>query len=237
MATIKNTRDYNIFKLIKGNRVPKEKDITSLTEQIKKSGVVDPICVNEKMQIIDGQHRVQACKRLDLPVPYYVVEGANMDTVHAVNSHRKNWTNTTYAESYCALGKEDYVIYTQFRQKHKMTHEAAMLLLTGSFTGMKEDTKFAKGEMKVVNLKKATDIAEKIEKLSQFYKGYQRRSFIFAFFHLYRTEGFDYNRLFHKMAYLSRKMVDCPNTKMYVDLLQEIYNYKVDKKNKVSFNY
>lgn len=235
MATIKSTRDYNIFKLIKGNRIPKEKDIVTLTERIKVSGIVDPICVNEKMQVIDGQHRLEACKRLNIPISYYVNEGADMSTVHAVNSQRKNWTNTNYAESYCALGKEDYKIYSEFREKYKITHEAAMVMLTGQYTDTKIDSKFAKGEMKIVNLKKATDIAEKLMKLGEFYKGYLRRSFIFAFVHCYRTEGFDYSRLHHKMAQLSRKMVDCPNTKMYIELLEEVYNWKADKKNKLSF--
>lgn len=232
---IKETRDYNIFKLIKGNRTPKEKDVVSLLELIKSSNVVDPICVNEKMEIIDGQHRLLVCKRLGIVIPYYISPGANMATVHAVNSHRKNWSSGTYAESYCSLGKEEYKIYTQFRERYKIAHEAAMLMLTGQYTDTKVDSKFCKGELKITSLKKATDIADNLMKVGQFYKGYLRRSFIFAFVHCYRTEGFDFNRLYTKMGYLSRKMVDCPNTKMYIDMLEEIYNYKMDKKNKVSF--
>ncbi len=235
MSKIEITRDYSKFKKLAGNRIPKEKDIERLMESIKASKVVDPVCVNERMEVIDGQHRIEVCKRLGLPISYYIAIGANLATVHAVNSHRKNWDHNSYAESYMALGKEEYKLYNNFRIKYNVPHIAAMLLLTGHYSGTSTDNAFMKGEMKVVNMDKAVDIIEKVIKLGTFYKGNMRRSFIWAFTILYNTEGFDYQRLYNKLAYQSRKMVDCPNTTMYVELLEEIYNYGATKKQKLRF--
>lgn len=49
------TKDYSKFKFLKGNRAIKEK--RSLIESIEKSGILVPIDVNEKFEIIDGQTR------------------------------------------------------------------------------------------------------------------------------------------------------------------------------------
>ncbi len=238
--TIKQTSDYKIFKYIKGNRIPKEKDINELMEQIRKSKIVEPICVNEKLEILDGQHRVEVCKRLLLPVNYYILKGGTLDTVHAMNTVRKNWTNTTFAESYASLGKQSYQIYTNFKEQYGFSHDIALLLLRGKNTGggnagNTARREFKEGMFSIDSAKRATDIAEKLIQLAPYYNGYKRRNFVYAMMNCMNIPKFEFKEFIKKVAYQQRKMVHCVSVDMYMEMIAEIYNYQRRKEDKLNF--
>ena len=63
VATVYRTEDLSIFKTLKGNREVKENRKQTLIESIDKHGyITNPIIVNERFEVIDGQGRLAACK-------------------------------------------------------------------------------------------------------------------------------------------------------------------------------
>ena len=63
------TNDLTICKEIGGNRVPNPQHVKRLCSSIKENGMLcNPILVNEKMQVIDGQHRLLASKEANSSV-------------------------------------------------------------------------------------------------------------------------------------------------------------------------
>lgn len=88
MKTIFETTNYEMFKFLDQNRQPQNRPM--LTDSIKKHGLLMPIDVNEKMQIIDGQHRFLACKQLGLPVQYRVVY-YDTKLLFEVNNLQQKW--------------------------------------------------------------------------------------------------------------------------------------------------
>ena len=73
---VKVTDEYNIFTFAEGNRAINPAQVKNLIKSIENIGLIPtPIVVNEKMQILDGQHRVEACRQLKMPVYYIVVPG------------------------------------------------------------------------------------------------------------------------------------------------------------------
>ena len=69
---IMQTTDYDEFTFFHGNRSIDEKRLKVLMESIKTYGLINPIVVNQKKEIIDGQHRYQSCRNLSIPVRYNV---------------------------------------------------------------------------------------------------------------------------------------------------------------------
>ncbi len=60
------TSDLSIFKQIEGNRVPNLQHIKRLADSIRVYGMkCNPILVNERMEVIDGQHRLMAAKEAE----------------------------------------------------------------------------------------------------------------------------------------------------------------------------
>lgn len=65
------TRDYSVFKYLKGNRGINLKNVNSIVDNVRDNGLLPTIViVNENMEVIDGQHRIEAFKQLNLPVEF-----------------------------------------------------------------------------------------------------------------------------------------------------------------------
>ena len=56
------TNDYNTFKVMPGNRPVNKLHVRRLSKSMEEKHLMSPILVNEKMQVIDGQHRLEAQK-------------------------------------------------------------------------------------------------------------------------------------------------------------------------------
>ena len=97
---IQKTQDYTLFRRIKGNRNVSQPHVKRLLEAIKndpKTITYNPIVVNSKMEVIDGQHRLEAIKKVDLPVYYIIVDDLRLETVQKLNSGSKMWSPMDYA--------------------------------------------------------------------------------------------------------------------------------------------
>ena len=103
------TKDYSIFKRLTGNRDIPESRIGKIVESIQTIGWVrNPIIVNEKMEVIDGQGRLTALQRLKLPVEYIIAEGAGNKECIYMNMNMVNWKLPDFIKSYAEQGNENY---------------------------------------------------------------------------------------------------------------------------------
>jgi len=77
------TKDLGMFSSIDGNRVPNLIHVKRLTDSLRKYGMkCNPILVNEKMQVIDGQHRLLAAKEIKCEIYFIIIPGSNLTDVH-----------------------------------------------------------------------------------------------------------------------------------------------------------
>ena len=105
---IVETTNYEQFKFLQANRMLDESKIKKLQREISLHGLKVPIMVNEKHQIIDGQHRLMACKKLNTPLKYFVAPGTTVkDAAHA-NQAGSNWNTQDWIHYYAAQGYKDY---------------------------------------------------------------------------------------------------------------------------------
>ena len=64
---VHSTNEHSVFKIQIGNRPVNNNHVARLIISMKKSYLMSPLIVNEKMEVIDGQHRLSAQKELKLP--------------------------------------------------------------------------------------------------------------------------------------------------------------------------
>jgi hypothetical protein len=231
---IEVTTDYKKFILINGNRIIDKQKVKRLMETMTEYMAMSPIQVNEKMQIIDGQHRFTALCNLGKPIYYYVVKGATIKDVQALNTHTDVWDHKDYVNSYVSTGNNNYAIYKQFKEKYGLGTTTNLFLLTGSGNIKEQQDKFSRGQFVVSNILEAEDIASKIVKMSQYVPFYKDRSFCYAMMRAIKNPSFLFDIFFNeKMTYQSRKLVKCANVVQYLALIQEIYNYRAKKTEKV----
>lgn len=119
MKKIERTNDYDKFKRLKGNRDVSPSRVRKIIESIDKVGyVTSPIIVNENMEIIDGQGRLEALKQLNMPVEYIVHEGIGINECLSMNIHQSNWTMKDYIKSYAERGKQSYIYLQQLMERY-----------------------------------------------------------------------------------------------------------------------
>ena len=227
MATIKTTTNYDQFKHIKGNRPIILAHVKKIKESYNpKRSKLPPILVNEYMEVIDGQHRLEVCKILEIPVDYTVEPGANLATVQDMNANQKPWTTDDFMESYIQKGIKDYEIYKQFKTSYKFTHDICMQLLGDTNPDGKLSNLFCAGRLRIKDIDKAAQNGGKITLVGKYYDGYKRRGFVAALLKCLKNKNFDFDVFLNKLSYQSTKLRDCSKVEQYMELIEQIYNFK-----------
>lgn len=163
---IYETRDYSQFRKMLGNRDARSEN--KIVESIKAVGLIpNPIIVNERMEVIDGQNRLAALQQLEMPVYYILVEGLDIEACRRLNIGQTNWGLDDYIASYANQGVADYQrlssLINEFRKpitvegivsmsKPKMLNEGGSSprkpLMEGTFTLSREEYELATTRMR-----------------------------------------------------------------------------------------
>jgi hypothetical protein len=236
---VHTTKDYSLFKTLNGNRDVNQLHLCRLKESMKKNHLTTIIMVNEKFEIIDGQHRFLISQELKLPINYIISKNYGLAEVQVLNANMKNWTIVDYVTGYCDLGYKDYIVYRDFITEYNFTNQIAILILTGEHQSGSSEinpaTKFKEGLFKVKDLNNAKRMADKIMMIEPYYKGFLRRSFIIALFGMFKNENFEFTEFITKLKQQPTTLQDSTNISQYKSLIEEIYNYRRREKVNLRF--
>lgn len=132
----RTTSDYSKFSLLIDNRGTARTHVNRLKDAINANPAileVQPILVNEKMEIIDGQHRFMAASELGLPISYNVVKGIGIETAREMNVLQRSWNINDYAMSFAKAGNVNYKAYNKYRQENPgLSSTVVMTVLRGN---------------------------------------------------------------------------------------------------------
>lgn len=237
---IKTTTDYSMFKWLEGNRNINEVNKYNLIDNINKNGYIgSPIIVNENMEIIDGQHRYEACKYLGVPIPYIVVEGLTIKDVITMNNSGRKWKNIDYITSNMneKNNPNNYETY-QFiynllmKYNNSLTIESIILLI---ILAKKTDDIIVRNELKkstlTISKSERNTINDIVDKILDFGLEYPKAEFIRAFYKLYNMKEYNHNVMLKKIDSYGYKIkktgtdkLKAGNTETYSTMLSDLYN-------------
>lgn len=245
------TNDLSIFKMVSGNRVPNPQHVKRLKTSILQNGMLcNPILVNEKMEVIDGQHRLLASKETNSSIFYVILNGYSLREVHTLNINQKNWTKKDFMDGYADMGIESYIKLREFVKRNedfnftdcisfcsnKSGHDSNMLLKNRTLKPeLSKVEVFEEGNWKGKDFKLAQEWAEKIRLINPYFIGYNKSTFVKTMITLFKNEKFDYSEFMHKVRLQPKALVDCANVEQQKFLIEEIYNYR--SRNKVNLRY
>ena len=229
------TKDYEMFKLLKGNRDKNISNYKKLKESIMQKHITESaIIVNEHMEIIDGQHRYWALKDLGYEISYVIGEGLTKKDAQLLNIASRTWSMYDFLKSYADDGMKEYVRTKEFLKVYnfKIIETLAMLSNRDHARGS-HATNFKNGTFTIVNYKLAEKYAKDILSFKELYKGVRRRSFVFAMLTCFKTEGFDVEIFRSKLSYQSEKLKEYARTQDCLLAIQSIYNYNTARSKKL----
>lgn len=245
VTKVYKTTDHSKFRLLEGNRVPNPKHIANIKKAMESIGVLcNPIIVNEKYEIIDGQHRFHAAKELGKPIFYIILEGYNLAHVHALNMNQKNWSKKQYMESYADLGIESYVKLREFTKQYPSVPFSALVnIVAGRLSSgggsPNISSAFLKGEFKITekSLSFAIQVLEALNLISDDYTFKYKSGLVSAFAYMfkYKSKEFSMREFLKKLNMQRSKFVQCGTTSQYKEMIEEIYNYR--RQNKVNLRF
>lgn len=223
------TSEYGIFKRMPGNRSVSETHVVKLMDAMREHDLFVPILVNHEFEVIDGQHRLEARKRLGLPVPYYWEENLSLRDVQGLNSTQKGWRNEDFTAAYIELGNENYKIYKWFRQQYGIPHGGACLLLTGQDThSLREE--FQSGRLRVTDLEGGKKKVAMLREIAPLFTHWKDLQFIRAFLIVLNRDGFDFKTFVHRLKQNPTMVYPSTTIDGYLRMIEEIYNYRSPKK-------
>ncbi len=240
---VNTTKDYNKFKYIKGNREILPYHVNALMNSISENNMLpyNPIIVNSKMEVIDGQHRLEAAKRLGFPIFYMESPIGTISDVAHLNSVVRRWTTSDYVDSYAKQGFKDYLVLKDFCEKTSLSPTIASALLyakavkpqTSKVSSVRKIV--AAGEFKVNYLDWALDLANKIQQIKPFTEGVigKSREFIHSLVVFYKQV--DHEQLMEKLREYPDKLYSRGTVLGYIRQFEDVINYKVKNKRVLSF--
>ena len=107
VTQVYETNNYSLFNKLENNRDVLDARLRKLIASFSKKQIMNPIIVNERMEIIDGQGRFEALKLLKMPVQYIIAPGTDINDCHILNMYNTNWSMLDYAKSY-ATNNQNY---------------------------------------------------------------------------------------------------------------------------------
>ena len=237
------TNDYNMFSLLKNNREVNKSHVKKLSKSMQKIRLITPIIINEKGQIIDGQHRFHAQKNLNLSIPYVVEEAYGEEEARILNLNTSNWKLHDWVRHYCNLNNNNYLMYKSFKDRYCFESDQCQHILTqGNFKGRKV---FLDGHFKVGSISAANRYADDICAVKPYFVHYKERFFVRAMIHCFKEEElgkknlnlsnpyYTHKRFLHKLKYQGNSLIKCVDKKSYLRLIESICNRGVQEKNKM----
>ena len=221
------TNDYDLFKDAYANRNIDNGHVKRLLKSMTEKLLFTLVFVNEKMQTIDGQHRIEALKLGEQPVLYAIILGYGSDELGIYNSNMLDWSVTVYAKHYSDLGKKDYTEYIRFRSVYGLGHDVSYMLLLGITQRPSKNHRdaFVHGRFVINSHEFATRIASLVKSYS-FYPGWNTRNFVLAYLEIYKNPNFDVKRFYEAFKKYHTLMDGVGGeVRHFLRIMESIYNY------------
>ena len=200
-------------------------------ESINKIGFIHgkSVLVDKELNIIDGQHRFEACKRLGLPIYYMITTVDPQEAMIELNAQQIGWKMGDYINSWADSGIKCYQTLRDFESTYRFGLTNSVLVLF--------DKTYDKTNITKIKAGKPFKIDPRAEELAQFIMScsavpyYKGSYFIKAISRIYN------NLTDKQLEKLQQHIISLPQqatAAAYIVAFENIINRGVQAKNRIS---
>lgn len=240
---IYTTTDYEQFNRLKGNRDVTNKRVAIIKDSIAQVGYIsNPIIVNEGLEVIDGQGRLEALRQLGMPVEFRIVKGLGINECRAMNLKPTGWSISDFVKSYAEYGNENYIRFKDIADKYGFGYTLVYSLAKNNVYGGRA----VQGDLRDGTLFLDEMTAEKLEEICSYlveFKDVQskvggRKDLFFgAIGWIALQDGVDRERLRVSVIQQANCISPAAQTEPTLKELSEVYNKGYSKNNRRYFDY
>lgn len=235
MPTINKTSDYAMFKFHENNRKIDQSNLENIKRSIKINNLLAfrPIMVNEKLEILDGQHRFLVAKELGLDIFYQVNEESEDEDIILMNANQKRWTLEDFINFHATKGSEAHRQLQKFSEKNGISLSCAVKIFCSNGESYKQ---LKTGGMKEIQKEKidaaqmwmnmAKEVIETIGRYScEPMNPYRSDRCLRALMAISRLDGYDHEEMKDKIAKVFDRVRPCRTEKDWFKMFLDVYNY------------
>lgn len=219
------TEEYDMFSYRIDNRDVSEN--IKLREEIKACGILVPIIVNEKYEVIDGQHRVELAKSLKKPIPFVVIKGAGKKEIISINTTSKQWLLSDFINSYAHEGIEEYETMSKLLNDYDVSAGALCCLAFNTTDTGATLRKVREGQLEFVNLPFLVSFLDFYQELIDNTTLENNSSLPKSLYTIYRLKNFDQSRIFDKSGLIAERLKGVTKQGMTTQIILECYNMRL----------
>ncbi len=236
MKEIQRTKNYSIFKKKQENRPLDPLNLKKLIASLRVRNLMNfhPVLVNRNMEVIDGQHRIEAAKQLGLEVFYVIDEEATDEDMILINTTFKKWDLNDFLNYYIAKGNLEYLKLKEYADSKGLPIHEISRLVTGGKNRFSRD--FKDGKFKFFapgDIEETDKNLENMEAVSSLIKRYvftnnkfvDQKKFRVALYSFLRRKDVNVEKFMNKLTVKSDSIHPCHDSRGYYIMFRDIYNY------------
>lgn len=227
------TKDYDSFIKLEGNRPCLEHRVLKIKKSIEKNGyILCPITVNKSFQVIDGQGRIEALRRLNLPVHFVIDPDAGLAECVALNQANTAWTTEDFIYSHIQLGNKSYINLQTLRAEYaSLDLETIGRIATGTTTEWRQ--KIRKGTLniddeKLEEIRSDLNLCIRLKRILSNVDG-KKYHYLYACIFAIKCVKLDEQRLTKVLT--SNEMPPAPSLQSALKAIGDVYNKGRSKQN------
>lgn len=230
MNEIQKTINYFQFKLVDSNRPVDPRHVKEMIAKIQDKNLLHlfPILVNSKMEVIDGQHRLEAAKKLGEYVYYFIDDKITKGDIARVNAVSKNWNINDYINYWTVENREGFDKLSSFMIDNPLIPPSTTLMMFSKLK-KRDINGVREGNIDTSNYEQALSIADVLREYAGLIHFAYERNFVLAVMNCIYTPEYSHSHMQSKLEYQSRSIKRCVNVKQYTEMLEEIYNHGLSK--------
>lgn len=226
------TNDYDKFQFYEKNR---EIDYNHCEKKIQESLLLHgwlkafPMIVDKDYQIRDGQHRFIAARKLGIDIPVVFVDKFDDEDMFGINNASKRWTYKDFLHYHKQKGDKNATILYDLLKEYKLSVRFIFELAHLNFHMVTmSEAKFRDFNRRELENKIAliNEIVDKIKIKSERLQC--------ALITLVEHPQYNHKRFLDKLSYQLDRVHRCNTVAAYIEMFQDIYNYR--NTNKVIFS-
>lgn len=247
ISCVYETKDYSLFRELENNRDVTKARAEKLIASFSEKEILNPIVVNEKMEIVDGQGRFEALKSLGRTIKFLVSPGATIEDCRRMNQYNTKWSTMTFATSFASSGNENYKRILECKKITNLSFPLMLRLVNQTDNmSVKENgkrkysqSKIASGELnftdadknKVIQIFNFTNEIKNALQLSH----RLNEAFYIAVKVMVEFEGYDHARMLKKCKLYKHKFTQMANLENALKEFSSCYNQGQSTKTRLYF--
>ena len=236
---IKSTTDYKMFKKHSCNRLVIDSHVNMLMKSISTHNLLEyrPIIVNSEMEIIDGQHRLEAAWKLGVPIFYLVRRDLEITKdILVLNAAQKAWSNEDFLNYYVGTRVASYLRLKEYMQEKTLPLRVALTVL-GRTLGGDTSVNFKNGNFQFPEAEELQECEERYSEVKKVIEYITLKTvgpkmhlhgpvFFRALISFFNIKTIVFQDFMVRLPYRMDQIRPCARVTEYTKIFRDIYNYK-----------